>query len=153
MIACRTDYSRLPNRREDRRALWPTSHYGAHKAASEKFVHSYGLGQGYPICALRPTGVHGMTHLVENSKWFDLIGAVVRGETVQCSRGGKEVHASDVAKAPCKMLGDKPERSRRKCTYSRLNPTSGHKGLQVTERVIFCEQAFNVGKYEGNIQL
>ena len=29
--------------------LWPTSHYGAHKAAVEKFVHSYGLGQGFPI--------------------------------------------------------------------------------------------------------
>jgi len=32
--------------------LWPTSHYGAHKGAIEKFVHSYGLGGGYPICAL-----------------------------------------------------------------------------------------------------
>jgi nucleoside-diphosphate-sugar epimerase len=37
--------------------LRATSHYGAHKAAIEKFVHSYGLGDGYPICALRPTGV------------------------------------------------------------------------------------------------
>ena len=35
--------------------LWPTSPYGAHKAALEKFVHCYGLGQGWPICALRPT--------------------------------------------------------------------------------------------------
>ena len=26
--------------------LWPASHYGAHKAAIEKFVHSYGLGEG-----------------------------------------------------------------------------------------------------------
>ncbi len=33
---------------------WPTSHYGAHKGAIEKFVHSYGLGMGYAICALRP---------------------------------------------------------------------------------------------------
>jgi nucleoside-diphosphate-sugar epimerase len=31
--------------------LWATSHFGAHKAALEKFVHSYGLGQGWPICA------------------------------------------------------------------------------------------------------
>ena len=29
--------------------LWPASHYGAHKAAVEKFVHSYGLGHGFPI--------------------------------------------------------------------------------------------------------
>ena len=79
--------------------LWATSHYGAHKAAIEKFVHSYGLGQGYPICALRPTGVYGVARPIQNSKWYDLVAAVVRGETVQCSRGGKEVHAADVAKA------------------------------------------------------
>ncbi|MAD79837.1 MAG: nucleoside-diphosphate sugar epimerase [Planctomycetaceae bacterium] len=79
--------------------LWPTSHYGAYKAAVEKFVHSYGLGHGYPICALRPTGVYGVARPIQNSKWCDLVAAVVRGETVQCSRGGKEVHAADVAKA------------------------------------------------------
>lgn len=79
--------------------LWATSHYGAHKAAIEKFVHSYGLGDGYPICALRPTGVYGVTRPIQNSKWFDLVSAVVRGEKMQCSRGGKEVHAADVAKA------------------------------------------------------
>jgi nucleoside-diphosphate-sugar epimerase len=79
--------------------LWPTSHYGAHKAAVEKFVHSYGLGQGYPICALRPTGVYGAARPIQNSKWYHLVAAVVRGETVRCSQGGKEVHAADVAKA------------------------------------------------------
>lgn len=79
--------------------LWPTSHYGAHKAALEKFVHSYGLGENYPICAVRPTGVYGVNHPAENSKWYDLVDKVVRGEDVECSRGGKEVHAADVAKA------------------------------------------------------
>ncbi|EMI19169.1 NAD-dependent epimerase/dehydratase [Rhodopirellula maiorica SM1] len=79
--------------------LWAKSHYGAHKAAIEKFVHSYGLGQGYPICALRPTGVYGVARPVEQSKWYDLVSAVVRGKSVECSRGGKEVHAADVAKA------------------------------------------------------
>ena len=79
--------------------LWATSHYGAYKAAVEKFIHSYGLGHGYPICALRPTGVYGVARPIQNSKWHDLVSAVVRGETVQCSRGGKEVHAADVAKA------------------------------------------------------
>ena len=79
--------------------LWATSHYGAYKAAVEKFVHSYGLGQGYPICALRPTGVYGVTRSMRHSKWYDLVAQVVRGETVHCQRGGKEVHAGDVAKA------------------------------------------------------
>ncbi len=79
--------------------LWPKSHYGAHKAALEKFVHSYGLGKGYEVCALRPTGVYGLAHRPQNSKWFDLVTAVARGEPVECRRGGKEVHAADVAKA------------------------------------------------------
>jgi nucleoside-diphosphate-sugar epimerase len=79
--------------------LWPRSHYGAHKAAIEKFVHSYGLGQGYPICALRPTGIYGEARPLDASKWHDLVGAVVRGDPVECHRGGKEVHAADVARA------------------------------------------------------
>lgn len=79
--------------------LRPTSHYGAHKGAIEQFVHSYGLGQGYPICALRPTGVYGVARPVERSKWYDLVAAVVRGDPVACTRGGKEVHAGDVARA------------------------------------------------------
>lgn len=83
--------------------LWAKSHYGAHKAAIEKFVHSYGLGQGMPICAVRPTGVYGANRPIERSKWYDLVQAVSRGERVECSRGGKEVHADDVAKA-CLIL-------------------------------------------------
>jgi nucleoside-diphosphate-sugar epimerase len=79
--------------------LWPTSFYGAHKAALEKFVHSYGLGQGWPICALRPTGIYGLAHPAEASRWFDLVGQVLRGERVESPRGGKEVHAADVARS------------------------------------------------------
>jgi len=79
--------------------LWPTSHYGAQKAAIEKFIHSYGLGEGYEICALRPTGIYGLTRPITNSKWYDLVQAVKRGEDVQSAKGGKEVHAADVAKA------------------------------------------------------
>lgn len=79
--------------------LWATSHYGAHKAAIEKFVHSYGLGNGWPICAVRPTGIYGLAHPASNSKWYDFVKSVVRGESVECTRGGKEVHAADVAKA------------------------------------------------------
>ena len=79
--------------------LWPASHYGAHKAALEKFVHSYGLGLGYPICALRPTGIYGLARPATNSKWFELVRRVVAGQPVECRRGGKEVHAADVARA------------------------------------------------------
>jgi nucleoside-diphosphate-sugar epimerase len=79
--------------------LWPTSHYGAYKAAVEKFVHSFGLGQGWPICALRPTGIYGLTHPAKVSRWFDLVGQVMSGNPINSSRGGKEVHANDVARA------------------------------------------------------
>jgi nucleoside-diphosphate-sugar epimerase len=85
--------------------LWPTSHYGAHKAALEKFVHSYGLGHGWPICALRPTGIYGVDHPPSKSRWFDLVGQVKRGQPVNSAKGGKEVHAADVAKAVELLLG------------------------------------------------
>ena len=78
--------------------LWMTTHYGAHKAAIEQFVHSYGFGMGFPVCALRPTGVYGRHHAPEQSKWYDLVGRVVRSDTVDCRKGGKEVHAADVAR-------------------------------------------------------
>jgi nucleoside-diphosphate-sugar epimerase len=84
--------------------LWPASHYGAHKAALEAFVHSYGLGQGFPICALRPTGIYGLAHPPRNSKWFDLVGQILRGEPISTPRGGKEVHAADVARAVALLL-------------------------------------------------
>ena len=79
--------------------LWMTTHYGAYKAAVEQFVHSYGFGLGFPICALRPTGVYGLHHDPARSKWFDLVQKIANGESVECARGGKEVHAADVAEA------------------------------------------------------
>jgi nucleoside-diphosphate-sugar epimerase len=90
----------LPDRKLDEtHPLWPTSHYGAHKAAIEMFVHSYGLGQKYDICSLRPTGIYGQARPASASKWHRLVHAVARGEDVRSNRGGKEVHAADVAKA------------------------------------------------------
>ena len=90
----------LDDRRLDEaHPLWPTSHYGAHKAAIEKFIHSYGLGDGYDICSLRPTGIYGLARPVSDSKWYELVQGVKRGHPVASERGGKEVHAADVAKA------------------------------------------------------
>jgi nucleoside-diphosphate-sugar epimerase len=95
----------LPDRPLDEtHPLWMRSHYGAHKAAIEAFVHSYGLGQGFPICAVRPTGIYGLAEPAEASKWFGLIDAVARGEAVTPRRGGKEVHAGDVARAIALLL-------------------------------------------------
>ena len=41
---------------------------------------------------------------VEQSKWFDLVRAIVRGDDVDCQSGGKEVHAADVARATGVLL-------------------------------------------------
>lgn len=79
--------------------LWPKSHYGAHKAAIEKFVHSFGLGEGYDICSLRPTGIYGLARPASSSKWYKLVHEVKAGRPVESAAGGKEVHAADVAQA------------------------------------------------------
>lgn len=90
----------LPDRKLDEaHPMWPTSHYGAHKAALEEFVYSYGLGHGYNICALRPTGIYGLARPASAGKWHTLVHTVARGEPITSDRGGKEVHAADVAKA------------------------------------------------------
>jgi nucleoside-diphosphate-sugar epimerase len=83
---------------------WASNHYGAYKAAVEQFVSSFGFGDQFPICALRPTGVYGASYPIESSKWFDLVARVVRGEKVVCQGGGKEVHVADVAAAVSVLL-------------------------------------------------
>ena len=82
--------------------LWPKSHYGAHKAAIEAFVHSFAAA-GLPICAVRPSGVYGVARPASQSRWADLVRSVRSGEQVEVQGGGKEVHAADVA-AACGLL-------------------------------------------------
>ncbi|HZZ78021.1 MAG TPA: NAD(P)-dependent oxidoreductase [Gemmataceae bacterium] len=90
----------LPDRPLDEtHPTWAKSHYGAHKAALEAFVHSFGLGQGWPICALRPTGIYGLAHPASDSRWYDIVAKIARGESIESAAGGKEVHAADVARA------------------------------------------------------
>ncbi len=84
---------------DEAHVLWAMSHYGAYKGAVEKFIHSYGLGEGYDICSLRPTGIYGLARPAETSKWYDLAHAVAAGKDVGSDKGGKEVHAADVARA------------------------------------------------------
>jgi len=92
--------------------LWPFGHYGAHKAAVEKFVHSFGFGRNWNVCALRPTGIYGVAEPLERSKWFELVGRVVRGEAIARAAGGKEVHAADVAKAVSILLNAEASQTR-----------------------------------------
>lgn len=90
----------LPDRPLDEtHPLWPKSHYGAHKAAIEAFVSSYGHGLGWEICAIRPTAIYGIDEPLEKSHWFDVVNSIVQGQDVQVEGGGKFVHATDVARA------------------------------------------------------
>lgn len=90
----------LPDRPlNEKHPLWPKSHYGAHKAAMEAFVSSYGHGQGWEICAIRPTAIYGIDHPLEKSHWFDVVNQIVQGQDLQVEGGGKFVHADDVARA------------------------------------------------------
>ncbi len=92
--------------------LWPESDYGAYKAAVEAFVSSMGLGKGWPVCALRPTGIYGLAEPPSASKWFDLVGRVMRGESIESTKGGKEVHVIDVTKAVALLLAADAEQIR-----------------------------------------
>ena len=74
-----------------------------HKAAVEAFVHSYGSSVAYSI------GAAALGHLWPcppgRKQQVVRPGAtVVRGETVKAERGGKEVHAADVAAAVDTLL-------------------------------------------------
>lgn len=89
---------------DEKHPTTPRTHYGAHKAAIEQFIQSFGGGNDYSICALRPTGIYGLAQPVEKSKWYSLIKEIMRGAPVDCHRGGKEVHAADVAKAALLLL-------------------------------------------------
>lgn len=85
----------------------PDTHYGSAKAALEAFVKSSGA-EGWPIAALRPTGIYGMVTPAERSKWFSLVNDVLDGVTVP-ARAGTEVHGNDVANATWALLRAPPE--------------------------------------------
>ena len=80
----------------DEHPLWPDSYYGALKAAEEALASAT---NGLTACALRPTGVYGLTFPVERSKWFDLAKDVVHGKAITEARSATEVHGKDVADA------------------------------------------------------
>lgn len=89
----------------DDSAARPDTHYGACKAAIDAFVSSWGRGGGWDICALRPTGVYGVVHPPERTKWFPLVDAIRRGKAWPESRCATEVHGRDVARAAWMLLG------------------------------------------------
>lgn len=84
--------------------LWPSSIYGASKAAIETLVHAYGWSGKLEVCTLRPTAIYGLADPPERSKWFDLVRDIAAGQDVQADGGGKMVHVADVARAAMKLV-------------------------------------------------
>ena len=83
----------------DRHPTSPDTHYGALKVALEA------LATVYPgTTCIRPTGVYGITHPLDRSKWFDMARAVTSGRPVSVARTSTEVHGDDVAAAVWLLL-------------------------------------------------
>src|SRR5437870_2622303 len=79
---------------------------GGQRGAAGGFAHGLGPGEAGATGAGRPAGTPGRGPPPQASRWFDLVGRVVRGgERVESARGGKEVHALDVARAAELLLG------------------------------------------------
>ncbi len=85
----------------------PDTHYGAAKAALEAFARSFAR-EGWPVAALRATGIYGVVAPVEKSKWFSLVQRALKGEAIE-ARAGTEVHGDDVAEAVWRLLTAEPE--------------------------------------------
>ena len=82
----------------------PDSHYGALKLALEAHASAFSTADGMCCAALRPTGVYGVLHPVERSKWFDLAIALRRQEPLPAARLATEVHGRDIADAVWRLL-------------------------------------------------
>ena len=88
---------------DDDRAV-PDTHYGALKLALEAHASAFSATDGVCYASLRPTGVYGIAHPIERSKWLDLALALQRGEPLPPARLSTEVHGLDVAAAVWLLL-------------------------------------------------
>ena len=79
------------------RPVWPQVETGLRRQESRRLVIVSGVAAAAGLLIAFLIGWR--TEPIEQSKWYDLVAAVVRGQTVHCARGGKEVHAADVARA------------------------------------------------------
>lgn len=95
----------LPGRELDEtHPTTPDTHYGAYKAAVESFLKSFAHQSGMKTYSLRATGVYGLTHPVQRSKWWSLIQAALHDQPVTSNGGGTEVHGADLARVVSALL-------------------------------------------------
>ena len=85
---------------------WPSSVYGAYKAAVEPHLKAYHVTYGMNASAWRPAAVYGVDPDLPRSQWYDLVRTATAGGTVDTPAGGKITHVQDVADALTLAVGD-----------------------------------------------
>ena len=97
----------LPDRKlDENHVTWPSSIYGAYKAAVELHLKAYHVTYGMNTSAWRPAAVYGVDPALKNSQWYDLVDRAARGGTIDTPAGGKITHVQDVADALTLAIGD-----------------------------------------------
>src|SRR5687768_1032216 len=97
----------LPGGRiDENHPTWPSSVYGAYKAAVEPHLKAYHVEYGMNASSWRPAAVYGVDPDPKRSQWYDLIMAARDGGTVDTPQGGKITHVQDVADALTLAVGD-----------------------------------------------
>ena len=76
----------------------PDTHYGAYKVAVEGFLRSFAHQAAMKTCAIRATGIYGLTWPLQHSKWWGIVNDVLHDVEVTSRGGGTEVHGRDVAR-------------------------------------------------------
>ena len=97
----------LPGGRIDEtHPTWPSSSYGAYKAAVEPHLKAYHYSYGMNTSSWRPAAIYGIPPKVANAQWLELIRTAKQGGRVSTSEGGKITHVKDVADALALAVGD-----------------------------------------------
>jgi len=97
----------LPDRPLDEmHPTWPSSTYGAYKAAIEPHLLAYHQTYGLNTSSWRPAAVYGVDPNLQRSQWFNLIKSAKQGDNVSTAQGGKITHVQDVADALALAVGD-----------------------------------------------
>jgi nucleoside-diphosphate-sugar epimerase len=84
---------------DENHPTWPSSIYGAYKAAVEPHLKAYHHAYGMNTSAWRPAAVYGVDPNARRSQWAELIETARRGGNISTDKGGKITHVQDVADA------------------------------------------------------
>lgn len=91
---------------DENHPTWPSSVYGAYKAAVEPHLKTYHFTYGMNTSAWRPAAIYGIDPELPRSQWYDLVKTARDGGTIDEPKGGKITHVEDVADALTHAVGD-----------------------------------------------